>query len=192
MRRAAPVVAGLIAVAVLAWWLRRPEAPTPETSATRANVAAEPSVDEPVPTAAARTREAPQPDRDDDPPTTVRERVRRALAERWDEGTEALPILPGSAFRDAMVEELIPLVRECQSLAGEAGRFRGAFDLLGDPDVGGFVESVEFLEGNELDDPAFVECVEQSALSITFDAEAAGRNRVRIGLRLGQEDTPTE
>lgn len=196
MRRRALVIAALVGIAVSAWWWQgRPTRGAGDADASAADPVEpdEPPVVEQQPVPPRASPEVMHPAPQADPQRhTERERVRRALSERWHEAAEEAPILPGSAFRDAMVEDLIPLVKECQSLAGGAGRFRAAFNLLGAPDVGGFVESVELLDENELDDPAFLECVEQSALSITFDADAAGRNRLRMSLRLGKKDTETE
>ncbi len=113
--------------------------------------------------------------------------MQRRLQSKWGEPSsgQPAPVIDGQAFSTHLKNDLLPLVRECRESipATTTGRLHVAFEILADPDIGGIVESVEFLETNEVADADMLECIRESALSITFASEATGRNQVRLSQR---------
>jgi len=93
-----------------------------------------------------------------------------------------------------MNEDLMPLADECYALAREtqpelAGMLVLDFEILGEEEIGGVVESVELGQANELVDPNLVECMRESILATTLPApEQGGRDAISISLRLSPDD----
>lgn len=87
-------------------------------------------------------------------------------------------------------EQFIPLVDECHALAREqnpglTGLLNLDVEIVGDADLGGVVDSLEPSRNNEVHDPAMLECVRESLLSITLPApDLAGRDALMLSLRL--------
>lgn len=72
-------------------------------------------------------------------------------------------------------QEFMPLVDECFDQADERDpRLRGklavSLKFATDEDIGAIVEALEPAQGNELADPELIECVRQSAFSLTLPA----------------------
>lgn len=173
-----------IVIAVYMRYFQAPTQPKPQASA-------ENSQDAPGPTSGSGTAKTPERARAPRPSgprvPSVRDSAQRRLLEKWPQppDDQRPVVIDASAFSTHLKDDLIPLIRECRKLStsSDAGRLQVAFELLADPDIGGIVESVEFPEGNEVVDEQILECIRESALSITFPSEAAGRNRVRLSLR---------
>lgn len=95
-----------------------------------------------------------------------------------------------------MNEDLMPLADECYALAREtqpalAGMLVLDFEIIGDEDVGGVIETVALGQGNELVDPGLVECMQESILSTTLPPpppEHGGRDAVSLSLRLSPDE----
>ncbi|MCX4246462.1 hypothetical protein [Paraliomyxa miuraensis] len=95
-----------------------------------------------------------------------------------------------------MNEELMPLADECYELARQtepslAGMLVLDFEILGDEEIGGVVESVAIGQGNELVHPELVECMQESILSTTLPpppAEHGGKDAISLSLRLSPDD----
>lgn len=91
-------------------------------------------------------------------------------------------------------EDLIPLADECYALAREtqpelAGLLVLDFEIIGDEDIGGVIESVQLGQGNELVDPGLVECVQESILATTLPPpEQGGRDAISLSLRLSPDE----
>lgn len=69
--------------------------------------------------------------------------------------------------------DVMPLVSECYDQALErdpafAGGLELRFEIIGDQDVGGLVESVAFGEASEIRDPGMLECMRETLLSTLF------------------------
>lgn len=94
-----------------------------------------------------------------------------------------------------MNEELMPLVDECYALARETQPQLMSMlvldvELIGDEELGGVVESVKVGEGNEVVDPALIECVQESLLGTTLPPPPeGGREAMQLQLR---PDEPAE
>jgi hypothetical protein len=82
-------------------------------------------------------------------------------------------------IRTTVVDDVVPLVRECYEHLLERdettrGRVVMSFDILGDESVGGIVDGVEFLEETDLTDEGFGECVRESMASAVFEPPEGG------------------
>jgi hypothetical protein len=94
-----------------------------------------------------------------------------------------------------MNEELMPLVDECYALAHETQPGLMSMlvldvEMIGDEELGGVVESVNVGQGNEVADPALIECVQESLLGITLPPPPeGGREALQLQLR---PDEPAE
>jgi hypothetical protein len=93
-----------------------------------------------------------------------------------------------------MNEDLMPLVDECYALARETqpeltGMLVLDVEMIGDEDIGGVIETAELGQGNEIVDPALVECVQESLLSTTLPPPPeGGRDAISLQMRLEPEE----
>ena len=85
--------------------------------------------------------------------------------------------------------DLMPLVDECHALVREehpelAGMLVLDLEILGDEDIGGVVNTLEPGQGNEIAEPALLECVRESLLATTLPPpEQGGRDAVSLSMR---------
>ncbi|WAS97506.1 hypothetical protein [Nannocystis punicea] len=85
--------------------------------------------------------------------------------------------------------ELMPLVDECHALVREehpdlAGMLVLDLEILGDEDIGGVVNTLEPGKGNEIAEPALLECVRESLLATTLPPpEQGGRDAISLSMR---------
>jgi hypothetical protein len=90
-------------------------------------------------------------------------------------------------------EDLMPLVDECYALARETqpeltGMLVLDVEMIGDEEVGAVVESAVLGQGNEIVDPALVECVQESLLSTTLPPPPeGGKEAFQLQMRLEPE-----
>lgn len=86
-------------------------------------------------------------------------------------------------------QDLMPLVDECHALAREAhpdlaGMLVLDLEILGDEDIGGVVNTLDPGKGNEIVEPALLECVRESLLATTLPPpEQGGRDAVSLSMR---------
>ena len=91
-------------------------------------------------------------------------------------------------------EDVIPLADECYEQALERnptleGNLGLLFDVIGDEEVGGLVESVELEEDSDIQDAEMIECIRETLFSTIFPVpEDSGSGGVRLTLRLAPED----
>lgn len=118
----------------------------------------------------------------------LRQRIYRSLG--LTPPTDSKPLQPSAIAREAGVlepayiqarirEDFFPLARECYEAALErdatlAGRLVMSFNIVGDDDVGGIVESAETTEDSTLVDKELLYCMRESMLSMSFEAPANG------------------
>ncbi len=71
----------------------------------------------------------------------------------------------------SVLEQGVPLFVECLEYLPEAasGKLRLRADVIGEPELGAIVETVEVVD-DSLDEPAFEECLRESAYSIALEA----------------------
>ena len=74
---------------------------------------------------------------------------------------------------DLLSNDFGPLADECFAAAKERNPELGGmadirFTVVADEDVGGVVETAEAGDGNEIEDPGFVECMQETMLSTIF------------------------
>jgi hypothetical protein len=63
------------------------------------------------------------------------------------------------------------------------------FDILGDEDLGGVVETVALGARSELNDPSLLECMRESILSTTLPAPpAGGSDEVMLSVRFEPDE----
>ncbi|MCY1007581.1 hypothetical protein OV079_18910 [Nannocystis pusilla] len=85
--------------------------------------------------------------------------------------------------------DLMPLVDECHALVREehpelAGMLVLDLEILGDEDIGGVVNTLGPGQGNELAEPALLECVRESLLATTLPPpEQGGRDAISLSMR---------
>ncbi|PCC67616.1 hypothetical protein SAMN02745121_02251 [Nannocystis exedens] len=85
--------------------------------------------------------------------------------------------------------ELMPLVDECHALVREehpelTGMLVLDLEILGDEDIGGVVNTLEPGKGNEIAEPALLECVRESLLAVTLPPpEQGGRDAISLSMR---------
>lgn len=95
---------------------------------------------------------------------------------------------PGELSADyirEVIRDAIPLVKECYELglrgAPElAGTLKVTFTIIGEPEVGGIVESVQIPDDSPLaQQPTMRECIEQTMLSLEFP-QPTGGGKVKV------------
>lgn len=92
-----------------------------------------------------------------------------------------------------MNEDLMPLADECYALARAdqpalAGMLVLDVEVLGDPELGGVVEAVAPGTGNEVADPALLECMRESILATTLPPPPqGGRDAFSLSMPLSPE-----
>jgi hypothetical protein len=85
--------------------------------------------------------------------------------------------------------DVMPLADECYAQAVErdptlAGGLDLQFQVVGDEDVGGLVESVDVMESSEIQDVEMIECMRETLLSTIFPApDDSGSTGVQLTLR---------
>lgn len=82
-------------------------------------------------------------------------------------------------------DDLTPLARECYESALEddaelAGKLVMKFTIVGEASVGGVVGEAEVDEASDISDPAMVECMRESMLSVLFDQPPSGGGEVSV------------
>jgi hypothetical protein len=93
-----------------------------------------------------------------------------------------------------MNEDLMPLVDECYALARETqpeltGLLVLDVEMIGDEDIGGVIETAVLGQGNEIVDPALVECVQESLLSTTLPPPPeGGKDAISLQMKLEPEE----
>lgn len=91
-------------------------------------------------------------------------------------------------------DDVMPLADECYELALERdptlqGGLDLQFEVVGDEDVGGLVDSVELLETSELQDEEMITCMRETLLSTIFPApEGSGSTGVQLTLRFSPDE----
>ncbi|MBK8240826.1 MAG: hypothetical protein IPK74_35350 [Deltaproteobacteria bacterium] len=126
---------------------------------------------------------------------------------RADDDDDGPPLADRIGGRDDLArllhEDFIPLADECFTAAQErqpglAGMFEIEFDVLADPDLGAVVDTIEVpptstQPGGQPWDPELVECMRESAYSLSFPPPPeGGRDQFMVSLRLGEEaDAPS-
>ncbi|WP_434416617.1 hypothetical protein [Nannocystis pusilla] len=89
----------------------------------------------------------------------------------------------------ALSRDLMPLVDECHALVREehpglAGMLVLDLEILGDEDIGAVVNTLEPGKGNEIAEPALLECVRESLLATTLPPpEQGGRDAISLSMR---------
>ncbi len=91
----------------------------------------------------------------------------------------ALGRLDPQYIQDRVRNEFFPLARKCygdmsERIADAGGRVVLAFDIVGNKNIGGIVEQVDVLNKSTLRDPAFIDCMRQSFLSVRFPPPEGG------------------
>ena len=90
--------------------------------------------------------------------------------------------------------DVMPLADECYTQALErdpsvAGGLDMQFQIIGDEDVGGLVESVELEDSSEIRDDEMIECIRETLLSTIFPApDDSGAAGVRLTLRFSPDE----
>jgi hypothetical protein len=98
-----------------------------------------------------------------------------------------------SYVRHVMRDDYVPLARQCYDAMLERsprikGRISAFLVIVGDPRVGGVVESVAIDdEQTTLVDPEFRTCIRESLMSIAFDAPPGGRLTVGYPLEFAPD-----
>tara|TARA_R110002073_G_scaffold336372_1_gene532585 strand:- start:3478 stop:3945 length:468 start_codon:yes stop_codon:yes gene_type:complete len=99
-----------------------------------------------------------------------------------------------SEWQARQTEVLGELIGECYDLAKvESPELQGnlgvSFQLLGEPEIGGLVDSVAFSEEySTIEDANLLECVEQSLYALELDPPPSGTAVARyLTLRLGED-----
>jgi hypothetical protein len=137
-----------------------------------------------------------------------------ARAERADPGepskapdsaeASAQPQVGNLANRDGFSEEIMaafnsdfmPLIDECMQMARERnptpqglqGMLALEVNAAGDPDLGSVIEGVEFPADNEILDRDLLECVRETAMSLTLPPpKAGGRHAMKVTIPMGDE-----
>ena len=93
----------------------------------------------------------------------------------------------------AAIQELKPLLAECYELAREEqtdleGRLVVQFEIVGEPDVGGIVETSAIDEASDLRHPVLDECVRETMYTAELPApEGGGRVTVRYPFNFAPE-----
>ncbi|HEX4336846.1 MAG TPA: AgmX/PglI C-terminal domain-containing protein [Polyangiaceae bacterium] len=89
----------------------------------------------------------------------------------------------GHYIKDVVRKQFSPLLGSCyedllRRHPGQAGKVILDVNVVGDPSVGGVVDTVKFAKGSTLDDTEFATCVEQSMLSVAFAAPPKGADSI--------------
>lgn len=113
-------------------------------------------------------RRSKQPQDDSDPSVLGAQSHEEVLAEMGDELERFEALRPLMA---SVLEQGVPLFVECLESLPEAatGKLQLRADIIGEPELGAIVETVEVVD-DSLDEPAFEECLRESAYSIALDA----------------------
>ncbi len=91
-------------------------------------------------------------------------------------------------------DDVMPLADECYEQALErdptvAGGLDLQFQIIGDQDVGGLVESMEFQESSQIRDPEMIQCIQETLLSTIFPApHDSGSTAIQLSLRFSPDD----
>ena len=94
----------------------------------------------------------------------------------------------------ALNHDLMPLVHECIEQAQErtpglAGMLALNLELVADEELGAVVELAEPAERNEIPDPALLECLRESALSLSLPSpRGSGRDAVLLTIPVAALD----
>jgi hypothetical protein len=85
-----------------------------------------------------------------------------------------------SYIRQRVHEDLLPLAKDCYASALKrdpkmAGKLVVHFRIIGDRKVGGVVDETKLLDGTTLTDPEMQTCVQESMMSVSFDAPPGDR-----------------
>jgi hypothetical protein len=98
----------------------------------------------------------------------------------WPEGsTDGGPGIDPKYIREHVQNEFFPLALKCyedlsKRVPDAGGSAVLAFDIVGNPNIGGIVEQVDVLNKSTLRDPEFIDCMRQSFLSVTFPPPESG------------------
>jgi hypothetical protein len=88
----------------------------------------------------------------------------------------------GNYVKSVVREQFAPMAGDCygELLARnkKSGRLVLSVTVVGDPAVGGVVESVKPTDGTTLDDEAFTTCVVESMMSVEFAAPPEGNDKI--------------
>ncbi len=101
-----------------------------------------------------------------------------------DHAEPAEPNLDPEYIQARVREDLLPIAQECYESALEddpklGGTLTMTFAIVGDPSVGGVVDEANTDPSSEISDPALLECMRESMLSLSFPApDDAGRVEV--------------
>ncbi|MCH9682791.1 MAG: AgmX/PglI C-terminal domain-containing protein [Deltaproteobacteria bacterium] len=116
----------------------------------------------------------------------LRKRIQQAQRSRLDRPQtdpppepQALGQLQAEYIQSRIREDLVPLAVECYQLALDdddsiEGRLLMNFSIVGEPDVGGIVETTDIDPHSEIVHPELVECMQESMMSVTFDPPTDG------------------
>ncbi len=91
-------------------------------------------------------------------------------------------------------DDVMPLADECYQQALErdpelAGGLNMQFQIIGDEEVGGLVESVDLLEDSDIQDAEMIECMRETLLSTIFPApDGSGSTGVELSLRFAPDE----
>ena len=91
------------------------------------------------------------------------------------------------------MKEIVPLIKECYQLALDqnpdiGGELVVEFSIIGDPELGGLVETSEIVAGDLVDDQTLAECMRETIYALQFKApEDGGRLVVRYPFRFRPE-----
>jgi len=88
-------------------------------------------------------------------------------------------------IKDRMHEDFFPMAERCYLNAlAKTPNLRGRivlnYRIVGDKRVGGVVDTSELGEGTDIQDKGFNECMQQSMLSVTFDAPPEGTKELSV------------
>lgn len=175
---------GSLLVACVAWTQSDTNTPaeteTTPTDVTPATVAAKfgPDTDKPSKVdrrerweqvrAAIASRRNGQPEAKSEPSVLGKRSHEDVLADMGDELERFEALGP---LMESVLQQGVPLFVECLDSLPEAatGKLQLRADVIGEPELGAIVETVEVVD-NSLDEPAFEECLRESAYSIALDA----------------------
>ncbi len=110
------------------------------------------------------------------------QRKRLDAAQPGDDGSDDPPPtgqLDPKYIQSRIQEDLVPLATECYQMALEddealEGRLVIQFSIVGEPDVGGIVETAEASAESDIVHEDLVECMRESMMSVSFDPPQDG------------------
>lgn len=101
--------------------------------------------------------------------------------------TEEIPIgaYDPDYIRSHFREDMFPLLKSCYEGALKrrpalAGKLALKFTIVGDPQVGGVVDTAEFADESDLKDSEMETCVRESLMTLTFDKQPSGSGKVDV------------